>query len=143
MLWQADVAELFECANPKYAIRVVKHEQKLGMRGGEKMDGQLQTHYARKNWSSVMLWNLGHASNKRLSPSMLNQLPGRDLHRFCWLADDEIGSLPFEWNVLVEPTEPKLLHYTLGGPWFPGYEKCAYSGEWLRERDEMRRDHGA
>ena len=51
---------------------------------------------------------------------MVNTLPGRDLHRFCWLEDDEIGELPPEWNHLVgidpdtKAARPALLHYTLG-----------------------------
>lgn len=136
VLLQADIAELFALADPKYAVMVVKHEQKVHPLQ-TKMDGQAQTAYARKNWSSVMLWNLDHTAHKRLTLEMLNTLPGRDLHRFCWLKDEEIGSLPPEWNVLAEPVQPKLIHYTLGGPWFSRYSNCAYSLEWEAERAEM------
>ena len=47
--------------------------------------------------------------------------PGLDLHQFKWITNDQLGSLPLEWNWLVGeyPDNPdaKILHYTLGGPW--------------------------
>jgi hypothetical protein len=138
VLWNCDVAELFGEAKSEFAVQVVKHNQ-IANPNVLKADGQVQTVYSRKNWSSVILWNCEHPANQKLTRSMLNSLPGRDLHAFCWLKDDEIGPLPPEWNVLVEPAEPKLLHYTLGGPWFPGYENCAYSSEWVREQHEMQK----
>ena len=67
---------------------------------------------------------------------MVNSLPGRDLHRFCWLKDDEIGELPPEWNYLVGITpmtvKPKLLHFTEGFPVFPGYEAGPWADVWLK-----------
>jgi len=118
---QADIQKLFALRDKKYAVMVVKHKQETGT--AVKMDGQVQTYYSRKNWSSVVLWNCDHPSNQKLTAEMLNTLPGRDLHAFCWLADDEIGELPREWNYLVGiDTYPistaKIIHYTLGGPWF-------------------------
>lgn len=141
MLWQGDVRELFDLADPTKAVMVVKHEQRV-LPHVMKMDQQQQTAYSRKNWSSVMLWNLDHPAHQRLSLQMLNELPGRDLHRFCWLEDEEIGALPPEWNVLVDASQPKLLHYTLGGPWFAGYENCEYSQEWLMARQWMEASRG-
>ena len=97
------------------------------------MDGQAQVQYARKNWSSFMLFNCDHPSNKLLTKDMLNIVPGRDLHRLCWLNDDEIGELPPVWNYLVGYTktenEPKVVHFTSGTPWMPGYENCEYADE--------------
>ena len=102
------------------------------------MDGQIQTFYARKNWSSVVLWNLDHPGNKRLTLEHLNTKPGRDLHAFKWLSDDEIGELPVEWNWLVGVYEPndqaKLLHFTLGVPDMQGYEDCDHAGLWRQAR---------
>lgn len=141
MLVTADIEELFRLANERFAVMVVKHDQKGLDR--QKMDGQLQTFYARKNWSSVMLWNCAHPANARLTREALNTWPGRDLHAFKWLADEEIGALPAEWNHLVDvdappPTLPKLLHYTLGGPWFDNHKDCGYAREWELERDALR-----
>jgi hypothetical protein len=113
-----DVSKLFELADKKYALMVVKHDYTPSE--GLKMDGQVQTAYSRKNWSSAMLWNLDHPSNKRLTIEMLNTLPGRDLHRFCWLEDHEIGELSKSWNTLVgeynkeDTANARLLHFTLG-----------------------------
>lgn len=112
--WQ----ELARLADPRYAVMVVKHQ--VGNVGGTKMDGQVQTAYPRKLWSSVMLWNIDHPANRRINLQMLNQWPGRDLHAFGWLSADEIGELPMEWNWLVgmqdKPEQPAIAHYTLGTP---------------------------
>jgi hypothetical protein len=84
------------------------------------MDGQQQVAYARKNWSSVALWNCDHPANRRLSLVDVNERPGRDLHAFYWLHDDEIGELPARWNWLVgvqdKPEDPAIAHFTLGTP---------------------------
>jgi hypothetical protein len=113
-----DISELFNLADNKYALMVVKHDYTPSE--GLKMDGQVQTAYSRKNWSSAMLWNLDHPSNKKLTIEMLNTLPGRDLHRFCWLEDSEIGEIPKQYNTLVgvdtkeQTANARLLHFTLG-----------------------------
>lgn len=117
-----DAAELFALADPQYAVMCVKHDfQSLT---GTKMDGQAQVPYPRKLWSSVMLWNCDHPANKRLSLRDVNERPGRDLHALYWLADNEIGALPPEWNWLVgvqpRPADAKLAHFTLGTPDLPG-----------------------
>lgn len=113
-----DVAELFDLADPEKAVMVVKHQN--GHEAGVKMDGQQQTLYARKNWSSVMLFNCDHSANKRLTLSDVNSRPGRDLHAFYWLHDSEIGEVPREWNWLVglqpKPENLGIAHYTLGTP---------------------------
>lgn len=105
-------------ADSRYAVQVVKH--KNGHHEGIKMDGQLQTMYDRKNWSSVMLFNCDHPANRRLSIQDVNERPGLYLHTFGWLADSEIGSLAPEWNVLVGIHEltpaTRIAHYTLGTP---------------------------
>lgn len=104
-----------------------------------KKDAKMQAHYPRKNWSSVMLFNCEHPANKRLSLEMINSLPGRDLHRFCWLNDNEIGELPPEWNYLVGVTRlngetPALVHFTEGLPDVPGYEQQDFADEWRAMR---------
>lgn len=118
MLVLGDVSDLFKKADPSYAVQVVKHIHVPAET--TKMDDQIQTTYRRKNWSSVMLFNCDHPANRRLTVEKINTLPGRDLHAFCWLEDDEIGSLPLDWNYLVgvspEIDRPLLAHYTLGTP---------------------------
>jgi hypothetical protein len=137
ILARADLYDLFALADPKYAAMCVKHHH-VPTAETLKMDGQMQTLYARKNWSSVVLYNCEHPSNRKLTVDLINKVPGRDLHRFCWLGDAEIGELPPQWNYLVghtDPTiEPALCHYTEGGPWFEGYRDVPYAKEWLAER---------
>lgn len=136
VLFRHDVAELAELADPTKAVMVVKHDQVVAS-GATKMDGQPQTAYPRKNWSSVVLWNLGHPGHERLTLGFVNERPGRDLHAFCWLADDEIGDLPPAWNWLEGYSrpiaDPALVHYTRGGPWIDGWENVARAGDWLAE----------
>lgn len=134
VVFLADVAELFDQADQDKAVMVVKHNN--GHVAGTKMDGQEQLLYPRKNWSSVVLWNCDHPANKRLSLQDVNDRPGRDLHAFYWLADSEIGSLTPDWNWLVgvqeEPLFPKLAHFTLGGPFLPGWKGAQHDDLWLR-----------
>lgn len=136
MLFMDDVAELFALADQEKAVMVVKHHN--GHTAGLKMDGQQQVLYPRKNWSSVCMFNCDHPANQRLSLQDVNERPGRDLHRFYWLNDDEIGELPPEWNVLIGihelPQNPKLIHYTLGTPDMVDSEHAEL---WLREYAEL------
>lgn len=132
VVFLGDVADLFSKADPTKAVMVVKHEQQGN---GTKMDGQIQTVYPRKNWSSVVLWNCDHPANRRLSLQDVNERPGRDLHAFYWLHDSEIGELGEDWNWLVNvtqpPVSPRLAHFTLGGPWLKGWAGAEHDGLWL------------
>jgi hypothetical protein len=117
----------------------VKHQ--FAPPAGVKMDGQRQTQYSRKNWSSFLIFNCGHPSNRCLTSSvdMANTLPGRDLHRFCWLRDDEIGEIDASWNFLVGHSDPEIdpdvVHFTDGVPDMPGYENVPFADEWRGERN--------
>ena len=133
-LWTEDVEALLAQKNDKYAVMVVKHDYTPPE--GEKMDGCRQHPYPRKNWSSMILWNCGHPSNKGLTPEVVNSQTGQYLHRFSWLKDDEIGEVSHEWNWLVNwyksPAQgtPKVIHYTEGGPWFENYRDCDFNDIW-------------
>lgn len=135
MLVLGDVVDLFdEAEQSDKALLCVQHRHQVA-EGAPKMDGQVQVNYARKNWSSVFLINCDHPANSRLTLGMVNSLPGRDLHRLCWLEDHEIGALDPGWNVLVGHTEcadPKLLHFTSGIPLMAGYENCPFADEWRK-----------
>lgn len=135
-----DIAELFALADNKYAVMVVKHNQQSGPE--TKMDGQVQTYYSRKNWSSVVLWNCEHPANKALTGEVLNTWPGRDLHAFKWLRDEDIGELDCRWNSLVgvndiDPAKVGILHYTLGGPWFKDWPGGPLDEIWNTERAKL------
>jgi hypothetical protein len=135
MLVRKNLARLFALADTSKAVQVVKHNHQPTET--TKMDGQIQTRYGRKNWSSVILWNCDHPANKALTLEMVNGLPGRDLHRFCWLEDDLIGELPVEWNWLAghsDPSvDPAIVHHTDGIPSMPGYENAPFADEWRAE----------
>ena len=136
-LCQIDIEEVFKQVDDNFAVMVVKHDYTPAE--GVKMDGQRQLPYPRKNWSSMILWNCGHPSNKKLHPDIVNSETGQFLHRFQWLKDSEIGSVSPEYNWLVgwyktpENGVPKLIHYTEGGPWFENYRHCEFGAVWERE----------
>lgn len=132
MLVRADLMEMFDQVDPVHAITCVKHRYEPPE--GEKMDGQAQLRYARKNWSSFMVFNCDHPANRALTVKMVNKLPGRDLHRFSWLEDHGIGEIGVEWNWLVGHSDalvtPKVVHFTEGGPWLAKYADVPYANEW-------------
>lgn len=138
-LWLEDIGELFKFADDKYAVMVVQHF--YNPKGIIKMDNKIQYLYPRKNWSSMILWNCEHPSNKKLNPDAVNNKPGQFLHQFKWLDDSEIGHIPVDWNWLSDwyiqgkDGIPKAIHYTQGGPYFKEYYNCALSKEW---KDEYR-----
>jgi hypothetical protein len=130
---RSDLTEVFsQYADPEKAVICVKHN--FDPDAETKMDNQQQTRYARKNWSSFMLFNCAHPANRALDVELVNSVPGRDLHGFCWLEDDEIGELPTEWNYLVGHSDPtidaKAVHFTDGPPCFDGYEDVEYADEY-------------
>jgi hypothetical protein len=98
------------------------------------MDGQIQTRYARKNWSSVMVLNCDHPANQALTTDLVNSATGRYLHGFNWLCDDQIGALDPKWNWLVghsDPAiDPAIVHFTDGTPDMVGYEDQPFADEW-------------
>ena len=124
LLFLKPVEELFSLVDDKYAVMCVQHD--YAPKGNTKMDGRIQSIYPRKNWSSLVLWNCDHPSNKKVTLDLVNDpnTTGKYLHRFSWLEDNEIGAVGHEWNWLVgwykEPQDgaPKAIHYTEGGPWF-------------------------
>lgn len=136
MVFLTDIAELLDEVDPKNAVTCVQHDYTPPP--GMKMDGQQQLAYPRKNWSSMIVWNCAHKSNKAVTVDLVNnpEITGAYLHRFSWLNDKEIGLLAPEWNWLVgwyiegRDGEPKLLHYTEGGPWFENCKDCDYAATW-------------
>ena len=140
-LWLDDITKLFNLKNENFAVMCCQHDYKPI--NDVKMDGKKQLWYPRKNWSSMVLWNCGHPSNKKLDLKLVNSETGKYLHRFGWLNDDEIGKVSNEWNWLVnwykEPDDgnPKALHFTEGGPWFENHKNTEYCELWFNEKNEM------
>lgn len=113
MLLAADVSKLFDLADDRYAVQVVKNEKKF-------------------EWASAMLFNCSHPENKILTPEYIEEAKG--LHQIGWLHQSLIGDLPREWNHLVgydAPTkDAKLIHYTQGIPAYQETQDCEFSKEW-------------
>lgn len=142
MVFYTDPNNIFSEIGGMYgekAVWVVKHNHVPTET--TKMMGQMQTKYNRKNWSSVMLFNCDHPANRRLSLQDVNSRPGRDLHAFYWLADDEIGELDPRWNWLVnvqpKPTDVAIAHFTLGGPFNSGWAGAEHDALWLAAEQRM------
>lgn len=135
MLVRSNMEKLFDQFDPSKAVMCVKHN--FQPQEGFKMDGQVQTRYSRKNWSSMMAINCGHPANSALTVDLVNSVPGRDLHGFCWLEDKDIGELDCSWNWLVGHSDPEIeadiVHFTDGIPQMTGYEECDYADEWRAE----------
>lgn len=143
IICRTDIKELFDLRDDKYAIMCVKHNHIPSSDTKFHDAGMIQTTYPRKNWSSVVLWNLDHPANKRLTLKELNEWPGRDLHAFKWLEDDEIGELNQEWNFLVgvnygKLEDQKILHYTDGTPAWEKWEPLETDYLWNRELKLMK-----
>lgn len=140
VLFLDDVNNLFNLLDNSYAVMCVKHNYTPSTM--MKMDGQIQTRYSYKNWSSVMAINCGHFVNDKLDINYINNKPGRDLHSFDWINDHDnhIGALPSEWNALIGEAgysleTAKIAHYTLGGPWLGNSISPEADALWLSERD--------
>jgi hypothetical protein len=139
MLLKADISELWAMRDPYKPVQVVKHDYKTRFPRkylGTKMEAP-NDDYPRKQWSSVMILNCMHFSWRRITPESVQEMSGADLHRFSWLADDEIGELPIEWNWLPQEHGPnrdaKLLHYSAGIPAFEKHANCAHSADYMRQ----------
>lgn len=134
MLARANLVDLFRLveSDPGKAIYCVKHDHRP--ESSVKMDGQVQTRYPRKNWSSLVIFDVDHPANAALTVDAVNSATGRDLHRFCWLDDDDIGEIPIEWNWLAghspDVVYPRIVHHTDGSPCMAGYENAPFADEW-------------
>ena len=138
MLVRADIAELWDLRDERYAVMCVKHDHRP--QETVKFLGAPQTPYGKKNWSSVMLFN--NARCRALTPEYVNTASGLALHQFKWLdSDDAIGHLPKTWNHLVGHDGPNLevrnVHFTAGGPYFAEFSNVDYASMWFQTRSEM------
>lgn len=137
MMLKVDINEIFELVDPAKAIMVVKHDYTPSTE--TKFLNTIQYKYPRKNWSSVILFN--NAKCQMLTPEYINKATPLDLHRFAWIDDNLIGELQVEWNHLVGEYPPnpkaKIVHWTLGGPYFKEYTNVEFSDEWQYEYQKM------
>lgn len=137
MVLLGDINEITKELDDRYALMCVKHDHQPKER--VKMDGQQQTGYQRKNWSSFFAVNCDHPANQRLTLEAVNSKRGLDLHQFYWLKDEEIGALSTGWNWLVDvqpmPDVVHVAHFTLGGPWFDGWKGSKHDYLWELEHE--------
>jgi len=131
-LFRADIKKLVQNIDADMAVNVCK--QDYVPKSEVKMDGQVQQKYFRKNWSSFMLFNCEHPTNKMLTVEAVNNEPGSWLHGFGWVPDNEIGDVDHRWNWIDGTTkgEPLAVHMTTGGPWFKHLRNATepYFDEW-------------
>jgi hypothetical protein len=136
MIFRDDIADLWSLVDETKALMCVQHNYQT--KSSRKYLGSENANYPRKNWSSVVLWNCGHPANRVVTPDFVMNGTGASLHRFTWLDDGLIGSLPKQWNWLPdefgENPEAKLLHWTLGTPCFHEYADVPMASEWHREK---------
>lgn len=142
-LFLTDIQNILNEIDVGKAVSVVKHNYQPT--DTYKMDGCVQYIYPRKNWSSFILFNCAHKSNRALTPALVNSAEPSFLHRFSWLDDNEIGELDIGWNYLegVYPAQYnnlKAVHYTSGGPWFDHKQNCDFANLWLNEKEKYLKD---
>lgn len=143
MVVRTDIAELTNYMVEDYSVRCVKHNQIV--KNDTKFRGERQTKYNMKNWTSVILFN--NEKCGALTPEYVENTSGLDLHQFKWLKniDTEIGDIPLSWNYLADVesmgqeqvNNPKLIHYTEGGPFFKATKDCEYAKDWLDAYNRM------
>ena len=95
-----DVAKLlsFVSKKPNKVLWCVKHRKYIP-KDKFKFLREKQLPYAKKNWSSFMVFN--NAKCKILTPKFVAKAHGLILHQFKWTKENQIGSLPKNWNILV------------------------------------------
>ena len=138
MLLRTDINDLWKLRDNDYAVMCCKHDYEPNQNA--KFRGAKNEPFPKKNWSSMMMMN--NAKCKSLTPEFVNTATGLELHQFRWLeSEDLIGSLPLSWNWLVSEYDynPKAnnVHFTLGGPYFKGYDKSDYANEWFRVYEDL------
>lgn len=147
MMLRADLRELLELRDERFAVQVVKHDYQTKHPRkyvGTEMEAT-NGMYPRKNWSSLILWNCAHPAHWAARKHLTGQ-DGKFLHRFQWLKDEEIGSLPIEWNWLADEygynKDAKLLHWTAGVPGFRAYKDSPHAEEWRAGVRKVLRGNG-
>lgn len=140
MLVQGDIYDLLKIAKADSQLRavwVVKHD--YVPRTKTKFLNQSQSVYPRKNWSSVMVFRNKFCT--MLTPAYVNTASGAELQQFQWLKDEDIGELPKTWGWLVGEYESnpsaKLLHWTIGGPWFREYQFADQAQLWFKAHERL------
>lgn len=138
MLFRRDINQLLQCADINKALLCVQHDHTP--LESVKMDGMIQTQYARKNWSSFMLMS---PQKCKITKYQLNNRDGSFLHALCWQPDETIGALPEAWNWLEgwssPEIDPAVVHYTRGTPDMLGND-LPFAHDWWQAVNEWKPD---
>lgn len=144
MMMCGDIAELDQLFDDSKAVQVVQHSSYESAHEQKYIGTEMQcaqSNYERKNWCSAMIVNCRHPAWQQVSPYTIKNFKQLDLLQFKFLETKDIGSLPAEWNVLIDEGQPddgaKVLHWTAGIPWFLHYQNARRSRDWFHERNEM------
>ncbi len=144
MICQTDIKQLWDMRDDSKAVQVVQHDYQT--KAHTKYLGNKNENYPRKNWSSLILWNCAHPAHRVLTPAFIQAQTGAFLHRFSWLSDSDVGSLPTSWNWLAieYPDNPSahLVHFTLGTPCFKDYADSPMSELWHPARSRSQQGMG-
>jgi len=132
--WRSDIAELWKLRDDKYDLMC----HKSGM-NQKTIRGDHMKMYAKANYHSVSLWNCEKL--KHLTPTFINKASREYLRDMNWTTDEKTGVFGAEFNHLVDVYNPndnaKVIHFTIGGPWHPGFAKAPYSDEWRALHNRM------
>ena len=139
MFVRSDISEIFDTYGQQknFPVSCIHHDH--SPTAEQKMDGQIQTIYRRKNWSSFVLWNCDHPALKQFTVADVNTKSGSWLHAFEFIDYDPIGEIHPEWNWLDSHSpaeiEAKCVHFTTGGPAYPDWKGMReidnqYAEEW-------------
>ena len=133
MLVQADIYDLWRLRDDRYAVMSVDH-------GGGASNGCASPEVS---WSSLVLWNCGHAANRSLDRDLLRDADPNWLRRFGWLDEAQIGRLPEEWNWREGRSDPsmspKIIEFAAKQPWHREPGHSAVADRW---HSEARRIYG-
>lgn len=144
MMMFGDIAELADLYDDTKAVQVVKHPTYESQHERKYIGTDMecaQSNYDRKNWASLMIINCAHPAWAKVSPYTIPSMKAIDLLQLNFIDDKDIGSLPHEWNVLIDEGQEdegaKIVHWTAGIPYFPHYQNARRSRDWFAARYEM------
>jgi len=93
-LWLGDVGWLldFRKNRERRLLRSARLPPDRNHKNGR--SGADRLYSARKNWSSLMLFNCEHPSVRKLTPEVVNKETALNLHRLQWIRDRDIAPFP-------------------------------------------------
>lgn len=147
-IFKEDITKLFDLSDDQFSIMVCKHNYQPSR--SQKKIFFHQERYEFKNWSSLILFNNSKCGN--LTPEYIHHAKGLDLHQFTWLNHQDIGSIPLNWNHLVDENnqiEPVYgYHFTNGTPltdqcsspynkiWYNAFKESGISSSTIFQKEE-------